>query len=144
MARDSTLSVRRAILTRLKADSATTTLVPADRIYPQQPPALPDFPFIRYGSPTAVPIRGACMDGAEVTVALHGFSKGRRSGDTLTVTAEDDAGQIGAAMAAALDGQIVDVDEGRLRLRWTGSQLLPDPDEAGVCHVVVNVRGRVV
>lgn len=129
-ARDAMLPVRRAVLATLKSDSDLTALVPAARIYPQSPPAQPTWPFIRYGAPSNVPRRGACLDGCDVSVAVHGFSKG--------IDAEDNAARIGAAIARALEGKKVDLAPGRGSIIWRGSQLLQDGDEAGAYHVVVN------
>jgi hypothetical protein len=139
MARDSLLPVRRAALTLLKSDVDLVALVPAAQIYPQSPPASPTWPFIRYGVPNALPIRGSCLDGAEIEFALHGFTKG-----TDDASAEDRGALIGAAIAAALDGRSVPLAVGRVALRWTGTQLLQDRDEAGAYHAVVNIRARVM
>lgn len=139
MARDSTLPVRRAILTLLKSDAALTALVPAARIYPQSPPAGPAWPFIRYGTPSVLPLRASCLDGCEIEVAVHGFTKA-----TETESAEDRGAKIGAAIARAIDGRTVEIAGGRVALRWTGSQLLQDGDEAGAYHAVVNIRARVM
>lgn len=131
------LPTRKAVLALLKASPGVTALMPAARIYPQAPPALPAKPFIRWGAPTAIPIRGACLAGAEVTFALHGFASSKPD-----VSAEDHAGQIEAAIVKAVDGRRVTVaGVGVLKLRVSSSLLLTD-DEADTFHAVVNVRGR--
>lgn len=128
----------------MKGDSALTAIVSAASIYPQATPALPAFPFIRAGAPTLIPRRASCLDGAEITQAFHGFSKGRYTGDRILETAEDHASRIGSAMASALDGKHVDLGSGRsVRIRWTGSQLLQDPEEASAFHTVQNFLMRV-
>lgn len=146
MAKDSTLTVRRAVLAALKGDAAVTALVPAANIYPQSPPGTPDWPFIRYGGPTAIPITGSCLDGCEIVVAVHGFAKPRYSaGGAMTETAEDHAARIGAAIAAALDKRRLTLDAGyKARTRWTGSQLLQDGAEADAYHTVQNFIIRVM
>lgn len=148
MANDASLPVRRAGLTALKADAGLTAadMVPAASIHPQSPAGTPEWPFVKWGAPAGIPIRApGCVDGNEITVAVHGFSNGRRSGDALLETAEDHAARIGAAIASALDGKRLDLaGGGAARFRWTGSQLLIDGDEAGAFHTVQNFRVRVI
>lgn len=142
MAIDSTLAVRRALMTAMKADTALTALVPAARIYPQVPDKTPTWPFVRYGSPTSVPLRASCLDGAEHTIAIHAFAKQRKQGQSAVETAEDHAARIGAAIARALDARTLTVDGGKLKVNWRGSQLLIDGDERDAFHAVVNFRVR--
>jgi hypothetical protein len=57
--------------------------------------------------------------------------------------AESHAGKIGKAIAEGLHGKTLALDDGgEVKLRWTGSRLLPDPQEAGVFHAVVSIRAR--
>lgn len=142
MAIDSTLAVRKAGLTRLKNDAAVTAIVPKARWYPQVTPANPEWPFGKSGAPSATPRRAACLDGAEITLAFHGFAKDRVSASRVVETAEDHAARLGAAMAKSLDGHYADIPGGRARFQWTSSQLLMDGAEAGAFHVVVNFRVR--
>lgn len=144
MAIDSLLPVRRAILTLLKADAALTALVPAAQIYAQAARSNDLWPFIRWGSPSAVPRRASCLDGQIISSALHGFSKGRWSGKRELETAEDHAARIGAAIAAAVDGRRVAIPGGYAAIRVSGSQLLLDRDEASAFHTVQNLRIRAV
>ena len=144
MAIDSTVAIRKGMLALAKANPALSMLVPAARIYPQATPAMPTFPFIRSGAPSSIPVRATCVDGGEWTVAMHGFSKGREQSGALVETAEDHAGRIGAALAAALDRQVIELANGRATILWTGSQLLMDPDEPGCFHTVQNYRVRAI
>ncbi|SKB48994.1 Protein of unknown function [Rhizorhabdus histidinilytica] len=83
------------------------------------------------------------MDGAESIVAVHGFTAGVRRGKKLIETAEDHAGRIGDAIARALDGKRLPLEGGgTVRIRWTGSQLLQDAQEAGGFHTVQNFQMR--
>jgi hypothetical protein len=129
MAIDSTIAIRRGILILAKGNAALTAIVPAGEIYPQTVKAAHGWPFIRSGAPSAIPVRAACVDGGEWTVAMHGFAKDRMNGDQVVETAEDYAGRIGSALAAALDGKVITLPNGRARILWTGSQLLMDPEE---------------
>lgn len=145
MANDATLPVRRAILTALKADGPLIAIVPAASIYPQATTATPAWPFIRYGSPAGVPVRASCVDAVEITVAIHGFAKPRLAGSQIIETAEDHAARIGAAIATALGGKSLALEGGgNARLRWTGSQLFGDADEADAFHTVQNFVARVI
>ena len=146
MANDALLPVRRAGLAAMKGNVGLTDLVAAASIHPQVPAGTPDWPFIKWGAPTGIPIRvPACVDGVEVTVAVHGFSKGRYSGESLVETAEDHAARIGAAIASALDGRTLDLEGGgKAKFVWTSSALLMDGDEADAFHSVENFRIRVL
>lgn len=136
MAIDSTIAIRRGLLIIARNNSALTAIVPRSDIYPQTVPADHGWPFIRSGAPSSVPIRASCVDGGEWTVAMHGFAKDRKLGSQSVETAEDYAGRIGSALAAALDGQAITLTNGRAAIRWTGSQLLMDPEESGCFHTV--------
>lgn len=146
MANDATLPLRRAMLTALKGNDALTTLVPAEEIHPQSPAKPPSWPFVKLGSPSAVPIRAACVDGAEFIVAVHAFAKPRyNGGGGMLETAEDHCARIGAFVASALDRSNLSLGvSGKARVRWTGSQLLQDLEEADAFHSVVNFRVRVI
>lgn len=144
MAIDSTPQIRVALVALMKADTALIALVPKASIYSQWTPAVPAFPFIRSGSPAAAPMRGSCLDGSDITVAMHAFSTGRKSGTTIVEPAEDHAARIGAAIAAALDGKVVTIAGGKARVRWTGSQLMQDPEESSAFHSVQSFRIRAI
>lgn len=143
MAVDSTIAVRRAILPLLKNDTRTKSIVPAARWYAMTAQD-PVWPFGIYGSSTPVPLRASCMDGAEITTSVHGFAKARESGGQVVETAEDHCGRLSAAIAAVLDGRRLDLPNGHALVRWTGSQLLVDRDEADAFHCVVNLRIRCI
>lgn len=145
MANDATRPVRRAGLTTLKADTPLTTLVPETSIHPVAPASQPPWPMVKWGVFQVIPVRAACVDGCELTGAVHGFSKGRRAGTSLLETAEDHCARIGAAIARALDGRALDLETGgTARFRWTGAQLLIDGAEADAFHTVQNFRVRVI
>lgn len=142
MASDRTLEVRRAAMIALKADGPLTELVPATSIHPQATEAMPPFPFARMGTPTSLPLKAAGIDGSIGSFTVHGFSRGIEDG-TITETAEDHAARIGAAIAKALDGRVLEMDDGDpLKVRWTVNQLLQDPDTAGCFHVIASFGYR--
>lgn len=141
MANDSILAVRSGLLKLMKANAALVALVPKASIFSQWTKAVPAYPFIRCGSPIGIPLRASCLDGAEVTLAVHGFSSGiKDSSASITLPAEDHAGQIGAAIAKALDRQNFAISGGEAKVRWTGSQLMIDPEETEIFHTVQNFR----
>lgn len=143
---DALLPVRRAILATAKQDAALIALVPADRIFSQAAAApSPVWPFVLYGSPVGVPIRQSCVDGLEVTVALHSFAKRREQAGSVVETAEDYAQRIGAAVVKALDGKRPTLSAGGYaRIVYTGSQLLIDGGEEDAFHHIANFRVRAI
>lgn len=142
MAIDSTMAARKAGLTMLKATAPLVALVPKAQIHPQSPPKTPLWPFIRWGSASSIPVVGTCLDGQEITVAVHAFAKARTDGTSVVETAEDFASRIGALIAKTLDRRKADVTGGRLTFAWRGSQLLLDGDDA--FHSVQNFRIRAI
>lgn len=142
MANDLTLPIRRANLAALKAFQLLTDLVPATSIYPPVPPS-PVWPFVKHGVISGVPIRANCVDGFVGIFAIHGFAMARIEGGAVVETAEDHAARIGAFIASALDRRRLPLDGGLwAKVRWTGSQLMQDGDEAGAFHSVQNFRVR--
>lgn len=143
---DALLPIRRAVLSTAKADAALIALVPAARIFSQaaaQPS--PDWPFVLYGAPSGIPIRASCVDGLEVTVALHSFAKARYEAQSKVETAEDHASRIGATVVKALDGKRpAFLGGGYARILFTGSQLLIDGGEEDAFHHVANFRVRAI
>jgi hypothetical protein len=142
MAIDSTLPARRAVLTMLKAAPGVIALVDADRIYPETVPANLTWPFILYGASSLLPLKASCVDGSQITVAVHAFAKPRTSGGSVVETAADHAARIGAAIARAIDGRRLAILGGHATVRWQGSRLLRDADEADAFHAVVNLGIR--
>lgn len=144
MAVISHIPVRRAGLKHLATVTAVTRIVPASRHYPMVV-ANPGWPFIRWGRPASVPLRATCLDGTEIGVAVHGFAKARFNvAGAMLETAEDHAGRLEAALAAAFDGLRLDIPRGHAKFAVTGSQLLEDGEEADAFHCVVNLRVRCI
>lgn len=143
MANDLTLTIRRASLAELKGNAPLTALVAASSIHPQTTPPNVAWPFVKMGSPTGLPLRAGCVDGNTGIFAVHGFAKMRTDDGTVVETAEDHAARIGAFIASALDRKQLDLDGGqRVKVRWTGSQLMMDGDEADAFHTVQNFSYR--
>lgn len=144
MAIDSSIAIRQGIIKKLAANAPLTAIVPAGLMFGQTVQAQPVFPFIRTGSLAPLPVKAACVDGAEVAMAIHVFAKDKLVGGARVETAEDYAARIAGMIAAVLDGVLLTLPKGSARLRWRGSQHLPDPDEAGCFHSVVNVVARAI
>lgn len=116
------LSLRQAIVQRLRADTDLTALVPSERIYGLRSPATLIWPFIRYGAPDETPIRL----GTQLRVTLHAFSKAQF---------EDEASNIVAALQTSLEDAVIDLDGGlKAYLAYVGSQILADGAEADAWH----------
>lgn len=143
MATESSLPVRRAILTALKADAGVTDLVATGSIYPQSPPGEPTWPFIKTGSPSGIPISASCVDGDTLILAVHSFAKPRQDGGQVVETAEDHADRIGRAVMRALHRASLPLDSGgTAKIKRTGFQLLQDGAEADAYHHVANFEVR--
>jgi hypothetical protein len=143
MANDLARPIRRASLARLKADPDLIAIIPAASLYPQTTPAQVAWPFGKIGVISSFPIRAGCVDGCTGIFAVHAFTKERLDGGAVVETAEDHASRAGAAVAAALDRQFLDLDGGhRVKVKWTGSRVMQDGDEAGAYHGVIDFEFR--
>lgn len=138
MARDLSLALRKAILAALEDAPAVTAIVPPERLYAVEPPAAPIWPFVRTGFASPVPFRASGLDGSRIQLSLHGFAKGPQ---------EDAVAELGAAIAAALDGRVVALDgvPGAVaHIAWTGSRIRRDGEEAGAYQIIVGIEAVVV
>ena len=127
MPQDYSLEVRKQIVAHLIATPALTALVSAARIYGEQPPADPDWPFIRYGLGIAGPYEATGpLEGSTHRVTLHAFSHGPYT-DAIHAIAR----QVVAAMYAFQPVQSL------LDMQWAGTQILRDTDEANAYHAVI-------
>lgn len=118
--------VRRALLTRLKADTALTALVSAGSI---NPVGTPTWPFIVLRAPITQRLKAACVNGGQGSWDVHAFAGPRLSGGAVVETAEDHAGSIGAAIETALaDNWLALPDGAKVRIRLSDIRLLQDGD----------------
>lgn len=142
MAGDATLPVRRAVLTRLKATAAVTSLVPAARILPPRRGAKPTWPFIGYSNVIETPFRASCLDGAAVRFRISCFAKD----DTgPTVVGEEQAARIAGAVKAALDGVVLQLEGGGSAvITWLDTVSLPDGDEASGWIATARLEATVI
>jgi hypothetical protein len=120
MARNHSLDLRKAVVARLKADAGLIALVPAERVFGEQPSALPAWPFVRYGEDS---VRAFSAD-----LPIHSFSKGPFT---------DEVKRLDAAVVDALDGVSLDIGGGtKAFFTWDRSNLMRDGDEASAWHSV--------
>lgn len=137
-------TVRRALLSRLKASAPVTALVGIANIHGQAPLGVLTWPFIKTGGPRTTPRRAACLDGAFVDVPVHAFARARYNATGAIIeTAEDHAGRIGEAIEQALDLKGEDVLGVRIVYECRDMALIPDGAEPDAFHYVTNVRARV-
>lgn len=127
MPTDYSLEVRKQVVAHLKGYAPLTDLVSAGRIYGEQPPADPDWPFIRYGLGIAGPYEATGpLEGSTHRVTLHAFSHGPYT-DAIHAIAR----QVVAAMYTFQPVQSL------LDMQWAGTQILRDTDEANAYHAVI-------
>lgn len=110
MAKNSTKFIKRGAIATLKGNAPLIALVPAARIYPMQRPPEPVWPWVGWGATIGVPFVASCLDGSDITVAIHSFAETTGSG-AQTIPGEDAAADLNAAVEAALDGATIDLTE---------------------------------
>lgn len=134
MPKVSNTDVRRAVIGHLQADEAVTDLQDADRIFGPQAPSEPEWPFTQYGAAIDVPLRGSCLQGQVISMAIHSFAKG---------PGENACEAIGAAIVTSLDGRRLAVPGGHCRLRYTAGRTLRDDADTNSWHRVSEFEIRV-
>lgn len=116
---DLSMPVKAAILARLEQHGPLTAIVPANRIYPMQPPSTPAYPFIRYSASVRA-YEHSCGEGVLAEVQVHGFGRD-----------ETETHQIAAAVVAALD----DAPD-FFACDWIRTQFVPDGGD--VWHAIID------
>ena len=129
---DPTLAMQKGSLNIMKA-GATGTLVDG-RIYDGLPDK-PIKPYVSFGPFQLLPEHGDCLDGGEAFMTLDVWSVvSGTNGSTI------EAKQIGAAIAADLDRQTLELDGQRMiELSIEQVQYMRDPDGL-TAHAVVTVH----
>lgn len=115
---DPSLPMQAALVARLKDVSSVTSIV-GQRIY-DAVPANATKPYINLGQPQIIPDKATCVDGAEVSYPVHGWSTGPASVQIK---------QLGAAVLSALDEYALTVSGHRVVVfELEQVQYLDDPD----------------
>lgn len=115
---DPTLPMQAAIVARLKAAAPVVAIVGAS-VYDAVPENA-EKPYISLGQPQVIPDKATCLDGAEVSYPVHGWSIGPRSVEIK---------QLGAAVTGALDEYALAVSGHRVVVfELEQLQYLDDPD----------------
>jgi hypothetical protein len=129
---DSSLALQSAIQPILVADGTLTALA-ANRIY-DSVPGNATFPYLTLGEDHVIADRADCIDGAEVFVTIHAWSRPVSPGWA-------EVKQIAAAVAAALDQSLPDIgaQHAVVTFEHEDTRYLRDPD--GVTrHAVITFR----
>lgn len=133
-------TVRRALLARLKVDAPLLALVPAANINPLGEAVRP---FIALAAPVTQRRRATGTNAGDVAWDIHAFAGPVVASNAMTMTAEDHASTIGAAIEAALgDNNLALEGGGNARIRIGDIQLLPD-DSPDAFHWFAQVNARV-
>lgn len=125
MPADYSLDLRKAVVVHLRADSTVSTLV--EGIYGEQPPAVPDGPFIRIGAPVVAPYEATGYDGGEHAFTIHAFAEGPGTDRVATIAKRIVASMAGFELAA-LDA---------VENEWRGTQIIQDGDEVDKWHAII-------
>lgn len=137
-ATDYTVQLRRAILPLLKANTVIASLC-GGRVYSENPPALPSWPFIRYGATVSTPLEWSCADGSDMSITINVFDK---------TPGTDQTGRLVRAVIRALDERTIqleaDADTGlsatAVECYVTQSQIIRDGSEADAHHGIVSLN----
>lgn len=89
---DPSLGMQAAIIARLKMDSAVSSIV-GSKVYDAIPESAKK-PYLNLDQPQVLPDKATCLDGAEVSFPIHGWSNGPSSVEVK---------RLGASVVKALD-----------------------------------------
>lgn len=134
MSTDHNLQIRRAVLPRLKAETVIASLT-TGRVYGEQPPSEPEWPFLRYGFSIGTATEWSCVEGSENAVTVNVFARGPGT---------DECDRLNKATIRALDGKTLqleaDPDTGQsataIEVTHLGSEIMRDTTEANDYHGV--------
>lgn len=126
---DHALSLRKAVVKHLLADAAVRALV-NDRVYGEEAPAKPQWPFVRYGLPIDGLYEASGWDGKEHDLTLHAFARGPGMDDCSTL-----ATAIQTAMSE--DSGLPLVGIGLVGITFLRTQIVRDSDEKGAYHAII-------
>ena len=131
MATDLSLDVRRAIISHLRGYAPLVALVSAQRIYGEQPPADPDWPFIRYGYALIEPYDAQGYEGSAQAITIHAFANGPYT---------DAVQRIAAQVVEAMKSWEPPTGTGIVACEWTGTNVLIDDPSASASkyHAAIN------
>jgi len=135
------------VVARWKAFPPLVALVPAARIFPQQRPPLPQWPFVAFGSPIVRGFSASCLDGSIVEFAGHAFAETDGQGGE-TVMGATHAGEIAQAMCDALAEPVRLEPYGcpypaMAYPLWIRTQVIQDGTEADRFHAIISFEATV-
>lgn len=114
-------ALQKAIYDQLRVDAGVTALV-AGRIFDAVPKgALPDFPYISFGTYQANEDGAGCIDGTEAYIDLHVWSRAVGSLEAKRIASAVRAALHEADMSLAPDHRLIEI-------MFDGNRVLSDPD----------------
>lgn len=132
---------RRALLTRAKADTDLTDLVPAASIDPDGEVA---WPFMLIENPRTLRLRAACVRGARASFDVHAFAGPRYTAGAMVETGYDHASRIGAQIETTFADNVLTLEGGATcRIEFSDVQMLKD-DEPDAWHWFGQLNCRVL
>lgn len=127
--RDHVLALREAVVSHLLGNAAVQALV-GERVYGEEVPATPVWPFVRYGLPTGANYEASGWDGKDHDLMLHAFAHG---------PGMDKCSELASAIETAMleDSGLPLVGVGLVGISFVRTQIIRDSDEAGAYHAII-------
>ncbi|BEV00075.1 DUF3168 domain-containing protein [Novosphingobium olei] len=132
--------VRRALLTRLKADAALVAAVSKASINPL---GVPTWPFVILRAPRTRRLRATGVNAGTVAFDIHAFARDREDAGQVVETGEDHAGRIGGLIETALADTRITFEGVTMRVSLSDMRLIDD-GEPGAWHYFAQVNVRVL
>lgn len=124
-----TAPLRKAMIAALKGSPQVAAFA-GDRVFTYVP-AKPQYPYVRFEQPSAIPYENNCGPGSDIRGYISGFI-------ARDPTNLDNAEQFGNAAIAALDDQDLALDTGAvISLSVDGFQVLEDQGDQSLLHWVL-------
>lgn len=130
------LILRQAIIAVLRAAPEVVARVPSNRIYGEESPAHPTWPFIRYGFSIDTPYEQSCGAGSEHRVQIDAFAYGPGT---------DEVRRIESAIIGSLNDDTLDLPGLTLvACDWIGTNTMRDDPIRSEYHAAIEFTVQVL
>lgn len=126
---DTWLAVRQAWVAHLAAFAPLTELVSASRIYGEQVPSEPKWPFIQLGTQVSTPWTAYGFTGSLHRLTTHAFSRGPFT---------DNISRIASAVVASMNTFAIE-NVTMIDFQWIGTNVIRDGAEADGYHAIIDM-----
>lgn len=128
------IALKGEVVRCLSSFAPLLALVPEQSIFAMTIPAMPKWPFVRYGSPIITPYEMSCGRGIDARVTIHAFA------ETTATRAGEDAAQLIAARVVSALAEFTPAGMSVVSCDFLGDRLIVEDAESSRWHAIVEFR----